>query len=212
MSELNDSVYSQQVFARTGNPLGTSPREFILKYLHFIPWLAISTAAFLLWAYLKIRYADQIYQVQSSLLIKNDQNNSSQSKEQQFDELFMNQQNINLKNEIAILKSRPVLQRVAGDLGLEKFYYNRGNVRSSILYPDEPFILEIFNMADSTKGFDYRMTIVNDNKYFLGENRQPALFGVPVTLDGNKFCLIRNKDVDLHNYGRMDFEFGWSPL
>ncbi|HEV9038510.1 MAG TPA: polysaccharide biosynthesis tyrosine autokinase [Puia sp.] len=202
---------SFQTDGRATNMLTEGPKEFLFKYLHYLPWIILSCALFLVGAYVKIRYTTQIYSVQSSLLIKNDQENQG-GQEARFDQLLMSGNNVNLKNEIEILKSRPILTRVAKDLGLETFIYNTGKVRSSLLYPEHPFNLQIYNLGDSIRGFDYNMTILDDNRYLLGQNKTPVLFGQVIMVDGNRFCLIRNKNLSLHIYSRPTFEFGWTPL
>src|ERR1700690_2012889 len=86
------------------------PREFIFKYLKFIPWVIICSAIALVLGWLKIRYTTNIFPVQASMLIKDDP--KSPGKDQRLDQMFLDQGSSNLSNEIQILKSRPVLQRV----------------------------------------------------------------------------------------------------
>jgi capsular exopolysaccharide synthesis family protein len=202
---------TQEFMARENNLWTVGPKEFIFKYLHYLPWIIISCLLFLVFAYIKIRYTTQIYQVQSSLLINND--HSSQSgKDERFDELFLSQGNSNLKNEIEILKSRPVMHRVAKDLDLEKYYFNKGKVRSSLIYPDRPFDLLISGIADSSSGFDCTITILDDEKFLLNEGKTPVRFGQTIKIGGNQFTLVRNHNVDLRSFSRPTFEFGWTPL
>src|SRR5215475_5173714 len=89
------------------NTWSLGPREFVLKYLRFLPWVVICVALALVAAYVKIRYTPPIFRAQSSILIKNDRN-AGEGKDTRFDELFMAQGSANLNNEMEILKSRPV--------------------------------------------------------------------------------------------------------
>ncbi len=125
------------------NSWTVSPRDFIFKYLKYLPWIVICGITGFVLAYIKLRYVVPVYSVQSSLLIQSEEGNGV-GKDQKFDELFMNQSNVNLANETAILQSRPVLKRVISDLGLQAYYYNQGNVRSSFIYPfsKSPFVIE----------------------------------------------------------------------
>src|SRR5690348_654716 len=82
-----------------------SPKEFLFKYIRYLPWIIGSVLLFCFFAYIKIRYTTQIYEVKASLLIKNDNSLTGSSKDQRFSDLFMEQDNINLDNEIQILKS-----------------------------------------------------------------------------------------------------------
>ena len=90
------------------------PRDFVLKNLKFIPWIIICGAIALVLAWLKIRYSTPIYMVKSSMLIKNQE--TSRGKGDRFDALLMTPGTENLSNEIQILTSRPVLQRVVNNI------------------------------------------------------------------------------------------------
>jgi tyrosine-protein kinase Etk/Wzc len=191
----------------------TGPREFIMRYIKYLPWVLCSAILFGVLAYIKVRYTIPIYVVQSSLLIKNE---SSQmgggGKDISFNELFMSQGAINLNNEVEILHSRPVLQRVARDLNLQVQYFNKGSIRSSLQYEDRPFSLEVYQMADSSLPFGFTVNIVNDGQFQLNENKTPIPFGQPFTVDGNRCVLTRNLNASLHLFKVKIFEVSWSPL
>src|ERR1700761_1738288 len=141
-----------------------SPKEFIFKYLKYLPWVVICGAIGFVLAYLRLRYATPIYSVQSSLLIKSESETNGGGKDEKFDELFMSGgPNVNLSNESAILRSRPVLKRVIRDLRLQAYYYNLGNVRNSFVYPfsKSPFQISDASIVDSTIGFGLQVTVVD---------------------------------------------------
>src|SRR5208282_1688446 len=122
------------------------PRDFVFKYLKYLPWIIISLILALALAFIKIRYATKIYVSTSSVLIKTDKGINKQSGDR-FD-LFMDQGSANLNNEIQILKSRPVLERVARDLDFQANYLNRGKIKkASLVYPVSPIILEVIHRA-----------------------------------------------------------------
>ncbi len=56
------------------------PREFVFKYIKYIPWLILSIALAFVLAYIKIRYMPKIYHVQSSMLIKSDRHGTEGSR------------------------------------------------------------------------------------------------------------------------------------
>ncbi|HLI92391.1 MAG TPA: hypothetical protein VKU83_02220, partial [Puia sp.] len=110
MSGHSNGFDPAEVNARPDSPWKPGPKEFIFRYLKYLPWVLVTLVFFMILAYLKVRYATSIYRVQSSLLIKNDRSENRAS-DARFDELFMSQGVTNLSNEIEILKSKPVLQR-----------------------------------------------------------------------------------------------------
>src|SRR6266700_1431984 len=83
------------------------PREFVLKYLRYLPWIVICASLALVAAFVKIRWTNPIFKASSSMLISSEHAGGSQS--DRFDALFMNQGSDNLNNEIDILRSKPVM-------------------------------------------------------------------------------------------------------
>jgi tyrosine-protein kinase Etk/Wzc len=195
------------------NSWAISPRDFIFKYLKYLPWIVICGITAFVMAFIKLRYVVPVYSVQSSLLIKSEEGNGV-GKDQKFDELFMNQSTVNLANETAILQSRPVLKRVISDLGLQDYYYNQGNVRSSFIYPfsKSPFVIEDSVIADSSAGFELLVTVLNEKQFTLNESTVKYLFGVPFNFQGNRIALKRNDFVDYRQYSRPKFLVGWQPI
>ncbi|MHA4808292.1 GumC family protein [Flavitalea flava] len=216
MSEKNDELFAPDATMdkRSKSMWTMSPKDFIFRYLHYLPWVLISVSLFFFLAYLKIRYTVQIYKVQSSLLIKNDRQNSGGGgeKDQRFDELFMSQGTINLSNEKEILKSRPVLRRVTKDLGLQSRYYSKGSVKTSLIYPDPPFFLDILNLADSSSDFYCKITVLSEEKFLLNESKTQLGFGEIIEDRGNRFRIVRKPNINIHSYGTMVFEASWLRL
>jgi len=173
------------------------PRDFVLKNLKYIPWVIVCGAISYLLAYLKIRYSTPIYRVQSSMLIKNQ---GSNNKTDRFDALFMSPSTENLSNEIQILSSRPVLQRVLNDIHLTTRYYNIGKVRTSILYPKTPFRLGLISTGPYGNDFGLHITVINDQQFKIEKQTTIHEFGEILNIKGNRFTLLRDMNVGLNNF------------
>jgi tyrosine-protein kinase Etk/Wzc len=202
---------SEGAILKVENSWALGPRDFIFKYLKFLPFVAICGAIGFAMAYLKLRYIVPIYRVQSSMLIKDESGNGA-GKDQRFDQLFMTQASANLSNETAILRSSPVLERVATDLGLQVAYYNTGNLRSTLIYPSSPVELKINQVADSTRGFGFVITAINDNQFSINENKSLYTFGQSFSWAGNTCTILRNRNIDLKGYNSPKFLIGWQPI
>jgi tyrosine-protein kinase Etk/Wzc len=191
------------------NSWTVGPKDFVLKYLRYLPWVIICVAFALVIAFLKIRWATPIYHVESSMLIKDERDNTM-SKDQQFNEMFLAQPNINLDNEILILRSSSVIERVVRDLDFQTQYYSKGSVRSSLLYPKSPFYLQVIHFGDSTSGFSFLMKILDENQFLIGTSKKPIAFGQVFERNGNSCILFRNKEIDLHIYPPdLNFRVTW---
>ncbi len=194
---LSQPEANPQEFARK---LGL--RDFLLKNIKYIPWIIICGSIALVLAYLKIRYSTPIYLVQSSMVI-----NNSGGGHDRFDALMMTPGTENLSNEIRILSSRPVLQRVVSNIHLKTRYYNIGKVRTSLLYPTSPFTVEIIDPNTSEEDFGMQITILNEQQYKIGKEPKDHVFGEILNIEGKKFTLVRNLDVNLKNFSSPVFYF-----
>ena len=186
------------------------PKDFIFKYLRYLPWVVICGLIGFVLAYIKLRYVVPIYRVQSSLLIKNQDNGID--KDQRFQELLMPQTNANLNNEMAILRSRPLLKRVARDLDLQKIFYNEGNLRSSLVYPNVPIDVQADHLVDPSLGFKFSVNVMNDDQFTLNEDKTVHNFGESLNYGGNLVRVTRVKTVDLKPYARPKFLVIYQPL
>jgi tyrosine-protein kinase Etk/Wzc len=187
------------------------PKDFLFKYLHYLPWILVCGSFFLILAYLKVRFSTPIFRVQSSILVKNEMEEGGGHGSQQFDDLFNSQGSVNLNNEVQVLKSRPIMERVVRDLRLQTYYYNTGRIRSSLVYPNPPFTLEALHLPDSTGGFECKIVLVDTSSFLLNQNKTPMQVGQPFEVRGNVFCILKNSNADFNTFGTKEFKVGWRP-
>jgi capsular exopolysaccharide synthesis family protein len=184
-------------------------RELLSRYLKYLPWVLICVLISLALAYIKIRYSVPIYHVQSTMLIKNDAGPVG-GKDDKLGELFMAQSTTNLVDEIEVLRSSPVIARVVNDLNLQTSYYNKGSVKSSLLYKFEPISLQVLQTSDSA-GISFSITVVNDKTFMINKDKNINYFGQPFKI-GKAICILhRNIYINLHNFPTPDFDITWQP-
>src|SRR4249919_618489 len=102
MPELNNGTEENNL-SNTEMSWKIGPREFIFKYLKYIPWVIVCSSIAFVLGWVKIRYTTNIFPVQASMLIKDEV--KTPGSDTRFNEMFMGQKNSNLNNEIQILKS-----------------------------------------------------------------------------------------------------------
>jgi hypothetical protein len=186
---MGDSTF--QITKEMENGQATStPREIVMKYLHYMPWFSISIAIFLIGAYLKLRYSPRIYQVAGNILVKDPSRNSAGG--DKFDNLLLMQPNKNINDEIQVIRSRSMAQRVVRALGYETQYIIVGKIVTGVLYSKEsPVVLEILKLKDSTVGLNLPIFIQNDQQFSFTEKGQPMSFGQPFENKDGLFRLSR---------------------
>lgn len=100
-------------------------KEIILRYFAFWPWFILSLAVFISSSLLYLRYAPNIFESSTSILILD----KKQALELPSEELFG--EKINLENEIETIKSYPIIERVVKNLNLCYEFYSVGNIKDS---------------------------------------------------------------------------------
>jgi len=190
---------------------GLTPREMFLKYIRFLPWVVLSLAVMLLLAYLKLRYSTPIYNVSAKLLVKNNNQNSSVG--EKFDDIFMMQgSRNNMNDEMEVIKSRLMAKRVVIKKQLQTQYYNKGQVRTSAVYPgDMPFLAQLGPIPDSSRSTGLTIMVLNDNEFTIGDPPVKYRFGEWITVGSHKWLLQRTAR-DFSVFSSREFLINWQPL
>lgn len=188
-----------------------SPKEIVIRYLHYVPWVVLSVAIFLILAYLKIRYTTPIYNVTAKLQVKNPAAYGKGS--EKFDDIFMMQgTSRNLSDEIELIKSRSMAMRVVKSLGMQVQVYNKGSIRTSLVYQrDIPFDINFYQLKDSSASFSFLITLLDDNQFKLNQEQEPRHFGEIVEMNFGKVMLTRNKR-PLWVFASNEFLVSWQSV
>jgi uncharacterized protein involved in exopolysaccharide biosynthesis len=133
---------------------GLTIKDLLYKYIRFLPLFIISLALGLLVAYVYLRYTTPVYNSTGALIVKEDKSGGGAGASgDRFQQMFVMDNSINVKNEVEILKSRPLMKRVVYDLNLNLTYYVIGKIKESNIYSSCPFKVEIFEITDTTSRF-----------------------------------------------------------
>jgi len=185
-------------------------RDFLTRYLKYLPWLLVCMVIGLALAYIKIRYAVPIYRVQSTMMIKNEGPGSG-GKDDRLGALFMSEPMNNLLDEIEFLKSSPVIARVVRDLNLQTSYYCNGSVKSSFIYRTTPIVLHFIQNGDSNSGIAFRITAIDDRQFLLNNEKAVNYFGQPFKI-GHSICMLtRDMNLDLKAFQSRNYTISWQP-
>ena len=113
--------------------------EILFKYLIYWPWFIASILICLIGTFIYLRYQTPVYNISSAVLIKEQDNKSSNNPLSAIQDLGMMSFTNSFDNEIEILKSKTLVKKVVSDLGL---YISHAESRSFgynlPLYHNEP--------------------------------------------------------------------------
>jgi tyrosine-protein kinase Etk/Wzc len=186
-----------------------SPREIVIKYLPFLPWIIASVIICLSIAFIKLRYSPNIYNVSSTILVKDP--SASGGRPDKIEEMIFSTPNKNINDEIQMIRSRSMAKRVVRSLGLEVQYMIHGKVRSSQAHYDEtPFKLNILFLKDSSQSFSIPVTILDEKRFILSEDGAPVFFDQPFENSAGRFSLSRTS-IQLFLTVSNNFSVSYAP-
>lgn len=120
-------------------------KELFLRYLLYWKWYLFSILLLVIGVTFYLRYTIPQYGVVSSVLIK-DEKKGGASELSAFSDLnIFSTFRSNVSNEIIILKSRSLSQKVVKELKLDFSYFVEGRLIKVELYKDLPFQLNFVN-------------------------------------------------------------------
>jgi capsular exopolysaccharide synthesis family protein len=206
---MEDQFFIQQQASKAEKP-GMSVKELLYKYIRFLPLIIISVAFALLGAYLYLRYTTPTFQSNGALVVKEDNGTAGGgggTSGDRFQQMFVMDNSINIKNEIEIIRSRQLLKRVIEDLGINCTYFVKGKIKESNIYTASPIRLEAYEIADSSASFELAIEVVDEKAFRLAGEQKPIAFGQVFDTEQGVFRLIRNPVASLSN----EYRILWQP-
>lgn len=156
-----------------GNEIQFKFKEEAFKYLIFWKWIVLSCVASFLVAYLYLRYVSDIYATQAKIQILDQTNNTFKLPSNSFNIFGDNDKD--LENEIELIKSTRILNKVIDSLELHTEVYTKGKIKSIELWDTAPFkiIWGIPSQELYNKSVLFNITL-KENGYLLDD--KPTLY------------------------------------
>lgn len=166
-----------------------SLRDQIFQYLRYWPWFILTVILALGIATVYLRYTTNIYSTKATILIK-DEKNSALSEMAAFQDLGLtgSMGPSGFENELQILKSKSLTERVVNELGLNIMYLQEGRVRTSELYENKPFTVTLLTDLDSLQSRipSFYVKPLSDTSFELWEeesiSKNKYNYGEPIEL------------------------------
>ena len=177
-------------------------KEQLFIYLRYWKWFLLSVLLCLALVFAYLRYSIIEYGSMTSILIKDEKKGGS-SEYSAISDLNIFSSKSNVDNEIAILKSRTLSQKVVSSLELDISYYSVGRVVDIELYKDSPVKI-LF--TEKSKDYDklsksFMVSVISNKKFTLSEmdKKHPVehFFGEKIHNELGTFVIL--KDVAVLN-------------
>jgi len=128
-------------------------REYVIKYLKKWYWFVLSVIICLLFANFYLKFQNDLYQTQTTILLRNDPADTGVSEMAILNGLGLNAgTSKQVEDEIQVLTSKSVMRQVIENLGLNTEYYIKAGFKDEELYPKSPLKLALpFNYNDTVR-------------------------------------------------------------
>ncbi|MBC5773004.1 polysaccharide biosynthesis tyrosine autokinase [Pontibacter sp. KCTC 32443] len=190
-------------------------KEIVQRYFRY--WYLFITGVVVagIVAFVYLRYSTPQYRISSTLLIKDDKKGPSLAENAVLDDLDLFQTGKNIDNEIEILKSKSLMNRVLKELSLHTTYHVDGRVKSTEIYGATMPIKVIVSKLDSA-AFDKSISIQTiDNFNFqieddgfvsqhkFGQNIKKPYAVFTVVAGGGAISKDKNVTVKFHDIRKV---------
>lgn len=147
-------------------------KEVIYKYLSYWKWFAISLFLALVAAFVYLKYQVPVYKVHSSILIKDEK--KGLGGDDMLKELNLFSSNKVVDNEIEILKSYNLMERVVKGLNLNISYLYKDGFNTVELHGEEsPIKLEVKSAKELLYEEPLKVRIIGNSKVEINEKSYP---------------------------------------
>ena len=172
---------------------------YIDRYLIFWKQILLSILIFLLLGFFYNRYSKKIYKSSTTLLIK-EETNASLGSDDIFEGLDLFGGQMNIKNEIGILKSFSLTKNTLEKLNFRISYFHSGSFKSNDIYKKTPFVVSIDENRPQSINQKFYIELISENEFILTTKLNNVnLF------DLGTETFISNKDYDFNYEGLHKF-------
>ena len=149
----------------------TEVLDYLFKFLRYWYWIVLSLIIAYSYAYLYLKKYTPIYQVNATLLIKDEKKINTQI----LQKLDMGSKSKLVENEIEVLKSRALIRKVVDDLNLVVSYWKEGKFRDSELHTDSPVTVNTTEITPFAYANPMYIKVGKSNKYELLDEEKNSL-------------------------------------
>lgn len=143
----------------------------IFKYLRYWYWFILSLFIALGAAYFYLQYTVPIYKVTASLLIK-DEKRGMASGNQILKDLEITNGSKIVENEVEVIKSRALMEKVIDELNLTVSYFSEGRFRDTELFKQSPISLNYTQLQNNAyQAYIYIKTIDTQHYELLNHDK-----------------------------------------
>lgn len=170
---MNTPSQQNSTFAIIEDQSADLKQEF-RKYLRYWPWFLLTLTIAICSAYIYVRYASRVYETSAKIKILDE----SEGLELPTSAFIFKRKNINLENEMEILNSYLILEKVAKELKLNTVIYEEGTIQTAQI-AELPFYYEQLVDVDSIYKKSTYAIDVNDDGFEITNLKTEKTTSIP---------------------------------
>lgn len=195
----------QQINSNKSDLWNLSVKDLFYKYVRFLPLILLSVAIALLLAFAYLRYTTRTYSATGSMLI--DRNEQTGRNDKVEDILEGDNRPQNIQNQIEILKSKQLMERVVRKLNLQFSYVAKGKIKDFNIYNQGPFIMEAFKIADTVGGFSMKIRFIDAHRFRINNETSTFTTGQLFENQNGVFRLVEKQPA----VAGSEYNVNWRP-
>lgn len=186
-------------------------KDLLMKYISYWKWFVVSSCVGIALGFVYLRYQTPVFEVNASILIKDDKKGGTISDElTAFEDLGLLKNNRNIDNEIEILKSRSLMMLVVKELKLNIRYFSYGRPIAHERFLDSPFLASyILNDSTQNPAGNWIVYPESERQFVLKDGKSKSVIGKYYYGDGIDLpfgkLIITSTTFFSESYLRKDF-------
>ncbi len=178
-------------------------RDKFDKYLYHWRWFVWGAVIAIALSVLYLKITPKQYRVSTTILVEDDKNGDLSSELSTFQDLgLLNGTKKSVDNEIGLLKSRSLMERVVKDLAITASYYQLGTLPKKELFQNEiPFKINFFPKGNKFYNLDttFIVKVISRNSFKLEKNDETGInefyFGENIPTDWGNLTITPTIDI-----------------
>jgi tyrosine-protein kinase Etk/Wzc len=175
----------------------TNFRDILNGYLYHWPLFFIGLSVAIIIAFVYMQKVNPVYTIKASIIIKDEKKEPDEKRQLQDIELSNSPKLA--ENEVNVLKSRSLIDKVVNDLQLWITYQENGNLKTETFYKNSPIILDLLTPSNRVNGQILKIKIKDNKSFFLirsDNTQQEFSFNTNLENTFGNWRLIPVKDLE----------------
>lgn len=172
-------------------------KEEFYSYLAYWKWFLVAPLVTLILGFIYLRYAERKYNIETSIVVKDEKSGTLSDQMSAFADLNLFNSSSNIENEVEVLKSRTLAEKVVDSLKLQVTYLSKQSIRREELYDYSPIVFNItsFKVIDNQEyPIDFVVDYSKNDFSLTAEDESLGIFtyGKTISYKGIAFSVTKS--------------------